>query len=76
MSDLRKLFETGITASSIQEPLKYCFYGEEASGVLTELKRLDFDVAGIRKSKEKPILEFIFTKYLKNQGVKSPIDFY
>ncbi|MBE9592914.1 MAG: hypothetical protein IMF19_05485 [Proteobacteria bacterium] len=44
MSDLRKLFETGITASSIQEPLKYCFYGEEASGVLAELERLDFDM--------------------------------
>lgn len=66
MSDLRKLFETGITASSIQEPLKYCFYGEEASEVITELKRLDFDIAGIRKSKEKPILEFVFTKDLKN----------
>lgn len=68
MSDLRKLFETGITASSIQEPLKYCFYGEEASGVLAELERLDFDIAGIRKSKENPILEFVFTKDLKNDN--------
>jgi hypothetical protein len=66
MSDLRKLFETGITANSIQEPLKYCFYGESALEVQAELKRLDFDVAGIRTSKEQPILEFVRTASLKN----------
>ena len=66
MSDLRSLFETGITANSIQEPLKYCFYGEPALEVQTELKRLDFDVAGIRTSKEQPIIEFVRTASLQN----------
>jgi hypothetical protein len=66
MSDLRKLFETGITANSIQEPLKYCFYGESALEVQAELKRLHFDVAGIRTSKEQPILEFVRTASLQN----------
>ena len=66
MSDLRRLFETGITANSIQEPLKCCFYGESALEVHAELERLDFDVAGIRSSKDQPILEFIRTASLQN----------
>lgn len=65
MSDLRNLFETGITANSIQEPLKYCFYGEEVSHVRTELERLHFDIAGIRKTKDDSILEYVCTKDLK-----------
>lgn len=66
MSDLRSLFETGITANSIQEPLKYCFYGEPALKVQAELRRLDFDIAGIRSSKDQPILEFARTASLQN----------
>ena len=66
MSDLRKLFETGITANSIQEQLTCCFYGKSALEVQAELKRLDFDVAGIRTSKEQPILEFVRTVSLQN----------
>ena len=66
MSDLRSLFETGITANSIQEPLKYCFYGEPALKVQAELRRLDFDIAGIRSSKDQPILEFVRTASLQN----------
>lgn len=76
MSDLRNLFETGITANSIQEPLKYCFYGELALEVKAELNRLDFDVAGIRTSKDQPILEFVSTASFQNgncEEVAEPI---
>ncbi len=66
MSDLRSLFGTGITANSIQEPLKCCFYGEPALKVQAELRRLDFDIAGIRSSKDQPILEFVCTTSLQN----------
>lgn len=66
MSDLRNLFEAGITANSIQEPLKYCLYTDSAIKVQAELKRLDFDIAGIKSSEDQPIREFIRTKSLKN----------
>ncbi len=66
MSDLRNLFETGITANSIQEPLKYCLYTDSVIKVQAELKRLDFDIAGIKSSEDQPIREFIRTKSLKN----------
>lgn len=77
MSDLRSLFETGIMANSIQEPLKYCFYRESALKVKAELKRLDFDIAGIRSSKDKPIQEFVRTINLQNgncEKVAEPIE--
>jgi hypothetical protein len=60
------LFETGITADAIQEPLKYCIYGESAPAVKAELMRLDFDIAGIRASKDQPTLEFIRTASLRD----------
>jgi hypothetical protein len=66
MSDLRRLFETGITANSIQEPLKCCLYGESASAVHAELVRLDFDVAGLRTSMDQPTLEFVCTESLQD----------
>ena len=66
MSDLRNLFETGITANSIQEPLKSCFYKDSALKVQAELKRLDFDIAGIRSSEDQPIREFIRTTSLQS----------
>jgi hypothetical protein len=66
MSDLRGLFETGITANSIQEPLKCSFYGESALKVHAELVRLDFDVAGLRASGDQPTLEFVRTLSLQN----------
>lgn len=66
MSDLCNLFETGVTANSIQEPLKYCLYTDSAIKVQAELKRLDFDIAGIKSSEDQPIREFIRTTSLKN----------
>lgn len=75
-SDLRSLFETGITANSIQEPLKCCLYGEAALSVLAELKRLDFDLAGIKFSKNQPPVEFVRTESLQKgicEEVAEPI---
>lgn len=74
MSDLRRLFETGITANSIQEPLKCCFYGESALEVHAELERLGFDVAGIRTSKDQPILEFVRTASLQNGNCEEVVE--
>lgn len=76
MSDLRKLFETSITADAIQEPLRYCIYGEPALSVKAELVRFDFDIAGIRASKDQPTLEFVRTASLRNgncEEVAKPI---
>lgn len=76
MGDLRKLLETSITADAIQEPLKYCIYGESALSVKAELVRLDFDIAGIRTSKDQPTLEFVRTASLRNgncEEVAKPI---
>jgi hypothetical protein len=76
MSDLRKLFETSITADAIQEPLKYCIYEDPAPAVKAELMRLDFDVAGIRASKDQPTYEFIRAAALRDgncEEVAEPI---
>jgi hypothetical protein len=63
-SELRKLFDDGITADSIQEPLRACCYNDDAAKVAEELRRLDFDVAGAKKTEDCKIDGFVLRQDL------------
>jgi CBS domain len=58
-SDLRKLFDDGITARAIQEPLRACLYSDDALLVGEELRRLDFDIAGIKRDEDSRVEGFV-----------------
>jgi hypothetical protein len=68
--EIRSLFDKGITAESIFEPLKSCNLSENAITVKSELKRLGFDVAGVMKSKSGPNIGYVKQKDLDSGIVK------
>ena len=59
VSELRGLFEVAITARIIQEPLKACFYNDEALIVGEELRRLGFDITGIKRDENSKIEGYV-----------------
>ena len=48
--ELRKLFDEGITAKSIYEPLECCLFDDDAAVVSEKMKRLDFDICGTKQN--------------------------
>jgi hypothetical protein len=64
VSDLRKLFEDGITAQAIYEPIQSCFSTDPATEIKNHLNKLYFDVAGIRNSEDNPVEGYIIASEL------------
>ena len=60
VSELRKLFEDGITAQSICEPIQACFTNDSVLEIKGKMEQLDFDVLGIKSTEESPIEGFIY----------------
>ena len=54
MSELRSLFEEGVTARAIFEPLYCCLLSDSAVQVREELDRLDFDEVGVTANRPEP----------------------
>jgi len=67
VSELRRLFEIGITAQAIEEPLQCCASNDPACEVAGSIRQLDFDVFGVKNLKDGPIIGFICGSDL-NQG--------
>lgn len=59
VSELRNLFETGITARAIEEPLQCCASNDAAAEIRERMRKLDFDVIGLRDSENGPVLGYI-----------------
>ena len=57
--ELRLLFESQLTVSSVFEPLQCCRAHDVASDVVSELNRLDFDVAGVLQSDSTRVVGWI-----------------
>jgi len=47
--ELRKLFDEGITAKSIYEPMEWCLFSDDATVVSARMKSLDFDIFGVKQ---------------------------
>lgn len=54
VSELRALFEGGVTARAIFEPLYCCLLSDSAAEVGEQLDRLDFDEVGVTAARRKP----------------------
>jgi len=63
-SELRLLFEKGFTTSSIFEPLQCCCIGDLIDDVRAELKRLDYDYAGVIDPGANQVIGWIQREYL------------
>ena len=73
LSDLRSLLGAGIMARSILEPLRSCPL--EASSDDTEciLSERGFDVAGVRRIQDGPVIGFVLREALRGGRVKDHI---
>ncbi|OGP90367.1 MAG: hypothetical protein A2156_00060 [Deltaproteobacteria bacterium RBG_16_48_10] len=59
VSELRRLFEIGITAQAIEEPLQCCDSNDLACETAEKMLKLHFDVIGVKDSKDGPVLGYI-----------------
>jgi len=59
VSELRRLFEIGITARVIQEPLQCCASYELGSEITEKMVQLDFDVLGVKHSENEPAIGYV-----------------
>lgn len=66
VSELRKLFEEGITVRSIFEPLRACSANESAAEIKRKMLALDFDVFGLNSLESGPVEGYIQLSDLKN----------
>lgn len=64
--ELCELFRSGITASSINEPLQSCFSEDDAISILNKMQQLGFDTIGIKKSEDEPVIGYINSSELTN----------
>jgi len=67
VSEIRRLFETGVTVRSIYEPLKACSAEADATEMMQLLNERSFAVAGV-KEVDKPITHFVTADDLKKGG--------
>lgn len=68
-SDVRSLFDTGITAVSIFEPLKSCPADATAIEMKELLLKRDFDVAGVMETKDGPVVGYVLRSDLESGNV-------
>jgi len=59
VSELRRLFEIGITAQAIEEPLQCCESSDLACEIAERMRQLDFDTLAVKHSKEGPVIGYI-----------------
>lgn len=59
LEELRSLLGAGITAQAILEPLRSCPASESAVDMAAELRRLDFDVAGVQSEPDGPVIGLV-----------------
>ncbi|PAU95395.1 hypothetical protein CK503_04150 [Aliifodinibius salipaludis] len=69
LSEIRNLFEEGITAKAILEPLKSCPMDADSQEMYKRLEKLDFDVAGVKENKESRVAGFIYKNDLKDSDL-------
>ncbi len=66
--EIRALFETGVTVSSIYEPLKSCLAEADATEMAALLDSRGFDVAGVKEPDYDSITRFVSAASLKMGG--------
>jgi hypothetical protein len=59
VSELRRIFETGITAQAIYEPLQCCASYDLAAEIAEKMRQLDFDVLGVKDSEGEPVIGYV-----------------
>jgi len=65
VAELRDIFDTRITTEVLFEPLKCCLASDLSDDVAFELRRLDFDVVGVKKEVGQPTFSFVRRENLK-----------
>ena len=71
LRELRHLFEDGITAQAVLEPLQSCPSGANAAEIASLLHAKDFDVVGVREDSGGDVIGFVFRDSLKAGLVRS-----
>jgi hypothetical protein len=71
LRELRRLFEDGITALAILEPLQSCSSDANATDIAEHLHARDFDVAGVKENPAGEEIGFVFRDSLKTGIVRS-----
>lgn len=61
---LKQIFIDNVTAKSIYEPLLCCPVDSDAYSVKEALKTRDFDVAGVKETREGPVTGYVVTQEL------------
>ena len=73
LSDVRTLFEAGITTRAIFEPLKSCRANDDVIPVIEIMRQRDFDVLGVLESKNTPIKGYVLRSDLTTGKVRDYI---
>jgi hypothetical protein len=71
LKELRNLFESGITARAILEPLESCFLDDDAVEIAKILQGRDFDVAGVQEGPQGHVIGFVLRDSLKDGNVRN-----
>jgi len=70
LSDVRSLFEKGITTSAIFETLKSCPADESAFTIKETLEQRDFDVVGVMESRDGPVIGYVNRSDLNSDTIR------
>jgi len=70
LSELRKLFDDGITSRAILEPLQSCPADAPSSEMSQILRDRDFDVAGVKEREDGPVIGFLQRESLQDGSVR------
>ena len=74
LTELRELFDDGITSRAILEPLQSCPADAPSSEMIQILRERDFDVAGIKESKDGPFIGFVQRESLQDGTVRQHLE--
>lgn len=70
LSEVRALFESGITVRAILEPLKCCPIFAAAPEMKNLLDKRDFDVAGVKENENEPVIGYVKRSSLEHGEVR------
>jgi hypothetical protein len=70
LKELRHLFEDGITARAVFEPLQACPADADAAHMAEILLQRDFDVAGVQERPNGPVIGFVLRELLQAGTVR------
>jgi hypothetical protein len=74
LRELRNLFEDGITARAILEPLLSCPSGANAIEISKILQDKEFDLAGVQEEPQGPVIGFVFRDSLRDGIVRNHLN--